>query len=790
MKNLVYQSYFFVPGPPVVALHTEDYRWFETPGVQPPRPHLERGGLAGKTLIGFPVTVGMQTADYRWMETPWVYPPPPRSRVHVGGISHKVQFSGKAFAPLTAWSETSPPVLPRRYHERGGAAISGMAVFGFFDNWYNWGWETPWTTALPTQRKVQSLPIGDVYFTAPAALQTADYRWFETPFVYPRKNYARAAAIMPSVNVEARFQFWYNSGWEVQSVQPPSPQDKLKRGAIFPVVNVERPYVDWKNFGWEVQSVQPPHEWVEKRGATLRGIDGNEARYEFWRNAGWEVQSWQPPYGVPVRRGSILRGDDGIQGTKAFGLQTADYRWFETPWVYPRFRYERAGAVQDGIDGTDRPFIRFFDFGWPIQSWQPPHYKPENRGGILKGDDGTQGIKPFGLQTGDFRWMETPWVYPRTRFERVAAILEGIDGIEGPFSLWRNAGWEVQPWQPPHRTPEVKGSSFLRGDDGNAARYEFWRNFGWEIQGWQPPHERSEQKGAILKGDDGTQGTKPFGLQTGDYPWMQAPFVYPRFVFQKAGAILEGIDGIDARFELWRNYGWDAQLALLRNVRRGVVLKGDDGLFRQVALLTNDYRWMETPWVFPRKAYNKTGILEGIDGIEPPYQFFRNFGWVIQAWQPPHRRPERNAAILEGIDGTDARYEFFRAFGWPVQPWQPPHPRPERSGVQFGGDRGNYSVFIAPLQTASYPWFATPLFQPPHTWYERHGAILEGIDGIEFIFNFVPPPVPRTKHSRFNRYAGRDERDNTPDDTRDNFARETRRSGVVPRRFNTWRSDR
>src|SRR5262245_18389511 len=73
-------------------------------------------------------------------------------------------------------------------------------------------------------------------------------------------------------------------------------------------------------------------------------------------------------------------------------------------------------------------------------------------------EDGIEGTKPLGIQTGEFAWAQTPWVYPRKRFEQWASIAPREDGTEAPYIFWRNGGWEIQPWQPPHPRREKFGT--------------------------------------------------------------------------------------------------------------------------------------------------------------------------------------------------------------------------------------------------------------------------------------------------------------------------------------------
>jgi hypothetical protein len=71
-------------------------------------------------------------------------------------------------------------------------------------------------------------------------------------------------------------------------------------------------------------------------------------------------------------------------------------------------------------------------------------------------------------------------------------------GINLPFAQWRNVGWEVQPVQPPHPSPERRAASWLRADDGTQYPFLRWLNSGWEIQPPQPPHPRPERAAAIV----------------------------------------------------------------------------------------------------------------------------------------------------------------------------------------------------------------------------------------------------------------------------------------------------
>ena len=483
--------------------------------------------------------------------------------------------------------------------------------------------------------------------------RTADFPWYETPWVYPRIKFERWASIANGDDgIQNSFTFWQNAGWEIQSPQPPKP--KPERGAQFarghdgidlPYISAaltvdfdweqtpswiytrknfaqwaaiaphedatERPFQFWRNAGWEIQSVQPPRRRHEK-WPLADWDDGNYDRLNVWYNFGWPIQSPQPPHPRPERTGSIARGDEGIEAIKPFGLQTGDFAWAQTPWVYPRIRYERAAAVMPKEDGIERPFSLWFNYGWDVQPPPPP--KPKR---LFKTEptDGYWSFVPSALATADYAWHETPLVYPRKSFNRVAALKSKLG-----FSAY----YHFKPW---HETPWVYPQKFRR-----------------------------ERSGAIARGNDGIEFPFVLGLLTANFPWHETPGVYPRKNYSRGGSALRQKLGFAAYYPFvpWYETKW---VEPRKNFAKwAAIAPREDGIqFSFIpTLLTSDRAWYQTPWVYPRKNFTRWGaIADGDDGNQNKFSFWYNVGWEIQPPQPPHPRSERSGAIARGDDGTE-----------------------------------------------------------------------------------------------------------------------------------------
>jgi hypothetical protein len=326
------------------------------------------------------------------------------------------------------------------------------------------------------------------------------------PFGHPMQNVdlphrrteKSGAIVTDDDGTEAAFINWKNSGWEVQSFQPPHFDPEKKAGGwLRGDEGIYGPFSVWFNQGWEqAPPWQPPHFRVEQHGPWIRGDDGITATFQVWQNAGTEVYEikFQPPHPRPERSGSVQIGDPG---TQAQFVQWRNSGWEVQPHQPPHPRPERAGAIQP-IVNIDAVFSYFLPAGWEVQPPQPPHPRPERSGAILRGVDGTEAVfippPPSPTLAFEREWLPLRITY---RAAAAAATMRGDDGVYGPLQRWFNAGWEVQPVQPPHPSPERKAASWLRADDGTQYPLLRWLNAGWDVQHPQPPHPRPERAAAI-----------------------------------------------------------------------------------------------------------------------------------------------------------------------------------------------------------------------------------------------------------------------------------------------------
>lgn len=551
---------------------------WENQAWQPPHTHTEKSGAIQRGHPG--------------IEAPFVFVPPPqtrwvadqqislrRPRVNKGGIRSRSQFAiYPSFVPWQCYAqEWQPPTvrqLKRSAIFRGNDGNQAVYVF------------VPPPIVATAAFSQQSITLRYRLNRGPGIEQTSSFRpftavawgWENQAYQPPHQKYERAGALARGDDGNQNtftFAAVVNiRGWETVSLQPPHPR-RERAGAI---ATGDPGHWDglrrFFDYGWHVQHWQPPRRRAEVWAAIAPKNDGIDAPFIRFFNYGWAVQHWQPPHPRPERFAAIAPKEDGIEGIKPFGLQTADYRWFETPNVYPRRNVERWAAIAPKSDGIDGPFIRFFDYGWHVQHWQPPHPRPERWAAIAPHEDGIEGVKPQGLQTGDFKWFETPWVYtsPVRQRNDWAAIAPKDDGIYSPFLRFFNFGFENQAWQPPSpqkqrdnfaalvagdspltvlRPPVItwfesqyvhyrrkieRAGALVGGDDGTQDRYRRFFAFGFENQSWQPPHRGTEHKaGAVMIGD---QGHYDQLRRWYNFGWEVQAFQPPTRRYWLAGAII------------------------------------------------------------------------------------------------------------------------------------------------------------------------------------------------------------------------------------------------------------
>ena len=96
-----------------------------------------------------------------------------------------------------------------------------------------------------------------------------------------------------------------------------------------------------------------------------------------------------------------------------------------------------------------------------------------------------------------FNWsLDQPTLFRQTRSR--AAGLQIPQPIDAQFIYWFNYNFAIQPFQPPHRSPENKAASWFVGDIGSYEPWRRWYEMGWEIAPFQPPTLRWWLAGALL----------------------------------------------------------------------------------------------------------------------------------------------------------------------------------------------------------------------------------------------------------------------------------------------------
>lgn len=588
-------------------------------------------------------------------------------------------------------------------------------------------------------------------------------------------------------------------GWDGQSFQPPRVR-RERFGAITTRGDgITRPFTRWVNAGNEIQP-PPPRRPTPRAGAWLRGDDGNQPPFVNWRNFGWVAQDFQPRHPRPERFGSLVDWEDGNQApfippvttTPPWGLDPtwASHRWrrvnynglastvdfssFDAlpfgweiqPYQPPHPRPERSAAWLRGDDGAQGRFSVRVNYGWEVQ---PPIFRwlPSARRGALDGDVGfasfnllpwwesqdwlgwrTRRLFPalegnvpnvFALPAAPNFWGWDPTLFqmPRQPRGKASGWFSGDSGIQGAFANFFAYGWPVQPWHPPHPSPERRAAGTMRGQDGIESAYARWLNGGWEVQPVQPGHPKPERAGAVMIGDPGNEGVFSFITVPAVAGWEVASALAYHLRRERAAAAMRGDDGTQATFARWLNSGWEVQSPQPphpRPERAGAWMPLEQGTQAAFVRWVND-GWPVQPWQPPYPRREKAGGWMPVEpGNEAPFVFvpfvLPVVGWDVPFF-PPRRRWERYAAVARGDDGIAAALQRWFNYGWDAQPPQPPHPRPERAGAWMAGDPGNQARFT-PFILSPMGW-DTP-FYPPRRFL-RIPAFLQGDPGNQVPFS-------------------------------------------------------
>jgi hypothetical protein len=593
-------------------------QWFnvgnqQESGWQPPHPRSERSGAVARG------DDGNYDTFRRWFNLGWeqTYSQQPHLRVErsgaiqVGDHGTQAVFIPPAVATVQWGYELSfQPPHPRP--ERGGA-IRNKSEFGIFPNLLPVGYEVQFVQpSHPRPERSGSIQVGD-QGTQAAFVPPAIVPWgFEQPQWQPAYRLQRGAAIAGTI--EFAIPIPPVVGWDVKYVdlkRPPVRSTGIQHAAD----NVYAPLVQWFNVGYEVQAPSPPRPRPERSAAVMRGDDGTQAPFSVWKNGGWEVASHQPGHPKPERSAAIAIGDHGTQAVFVPPVIVTIQWGYEQSFQPPHPRREQRIAGTKGGTGF-AIFPNLLPAGWEVVPFQPPHTRPERSGAIQLGESGieaalVQPVPPTAIWGFEAQWPQptyklqrgaairgrdsflpsSPLVVgwealflqpPRPRPEKSGAIQIGDSGTEAPFVFvpppaW---GWDVQPVQPSHPWPERRSAAIMRGDDGTQGTLTQFVQFGWPVQSPQPPHPRPERSGSIQVGDSGTQAI--YIVQSAPTGW---DFLTTTTTFHKrpenAGAGAVGDSGTQALFTVWHNYGWEVapvQPPHPRPERFGSIARGDDGI--------------------------------------------------------------------------------------------------------------------------------------------------------------------------------------------------------------------
>jgi hypothetical protein len=501
---------------------------------------------------------------------------------------------------------------------------------------------------------------------------------------------------------------------------------------------------------------QPPHRFIEKRGAIVPKEDGIEARFVFVPLAtryvepvlptlklvyakatsalrhktgfssfaflpfGWPIQLPQPPHPFFEKRGAIIPKNDGIEAP--FVPPPVTITWFDSVLFQPNHpKWEvRGSSVVTKNDGTEFLLINWINAGWEIQ------YRDIRNPKYRSPDTGDQGIEfPFiqFVNPGGAFQITTllPKFLPRAR----TVPNSGDDGTEFPYSRWINGGWEVQyrdikrvVW----RSPDT-------GDQGIEARFQQWINAGWEVQYRDIKH-----------------------------PLYRSPDV--------------GDQGIQSPFIQWLNSGWEIQYRDIKHPKYNSPDVGDQGIentFTAVVVTTPPAGW-EFQQVWYHKRYtvpdpqmpgaeyipfiNWQNYWEpvlhhlphrwfkspetGDQGVQSPFQQWRNAGWEIQYRDLVHK-------FFKSPDTGDQGIEFpfilWQNLGWPTQYGDVLHRLFKSPDI---GDSGIEFPFVPPAAATS-PWGFDPVNIFQRALRLRSPDI--GDQGIQFQFiNWINAGGQATLH--------------------------------------------
>lgn len=452
------------------------------------------------------------------------------------------------------------------------------------------------------------------------------------------------------------------------------------------------------------------------------------------------VQSFQPPNPATTnislnnrRAGAIMNGNVGNQAPFVPPVQPSlPFGWYAQSFQPPNpattnisLNNRRAAGLIGGNVRIASPLLRFLPFGWPIQSVQPPNPNAGNlarnntkAAALVGGIENIEGTFSTAAPVLAAWWETLALAPPRPRHMRAAALEGGIEWGGEQFTVrWINAGWEVQPVQPPAISKRFRVSVTFDGDDGTESPYvpPVASVNLWGLDQTAFPHKRLSRRDlTFIEAIESPLGAfQPFG-------WHVQAVQPPHFAPERRFGAMAPYSNVEAVYvpppvQGFLGWGFDQQPQQppYRRIRPTVTLFNIEGTYQFTPLAA------PTMW----------------EGYWP---------------QPPHPRPEQRAAAIMPQSTVEGRFANFLPFAWHVAPPEP-HPRRERAA----GLLPALALIDSPLTRFIPFWQMAPAHPEPHPRREKAGAIVPPLALLEQrlqtfypTFWHVLPPEPHPRPER------------------------------------------
>lgn len=589
----------------------------ESTGVnQPPHPRREKSaaivshddGIVARFIVPF---------QEGWAIQP---PQPPRP----------VIFRFAAIAPIDQGNEAKyiAPIAPTsipwaidtnlmmRQTRPRLSATKGRAEFGVFSvkfglsGWEIQSWQPPAPINKPTRVLVTKHRTGFTFITVPFI---NGWEQIQTQPFHTR--YEKAGAFAGPIFIDAKISFPIIPITNGQTTGDfPMPRYRRMQGGFLQSV-----FTIDEGFAVSAGATGIPwtHDYVPilpKRPYRINAIKGKTsfARFYQWQNPGFEPQLPNPVHPRPERSGATAIGESGIEATFTPTLISQPV-WSSALDLTPRnYIRTRSQAIVGRSQFSVFPYVTL---GFEVQPWQPPHPKPERAVAIFYKSG-------FSYPTGAPQFPSIAWEAPAALKYQTFSRGHGAYG-KSQFSYfpWPNAGWEVQPWQPPSAPKLLSREPVTRGR-AEFALPDTWVNGGWAIQDHQPQHPRYEKASALIGGDPGHWATRNILFVDG---WQILDFLPPHPRREKAGSIVAHDDGNYSAYvfvppALVR--GYDPVLpTLVRPINFRFAGAQGRNQFSAYPIFT-PFSWEIQPPIIPHLRSEKGGLLPFSDeGAFPPFVF-------------------------------------------------------------------------------------------------------------------------------------------------------------------------